>query len=77
MLANILKNEAAIHMNIRIIEIFVCIREMILTHKDILLQLKKFEKQVEKNSEDISMIFSALRQLLDLPEKPRKKSVIR
>lgn len=39
MLANILKSDAAVQMSIRIIEIFVKLRELLLTHKEILLQL--------------------------------------
>jgi hypothetical protein len=48
MLANVLKSEQAIQMSIRIIEIFVKVREMLLTHKDILLKLEQLEKQVVK-----------------------------
>lgn len=36
MLANILKSERAVAMSIRIIEIFVKLREVLLTHKDII-----------------------------------------
>ena len=39
MLANVIKSEEAIQMNIRIIEIFVKMRELLLSLKDILLQL--------------------------------------
>ncbi len=73
MLANILKSDAAVQMSIRIIEIFVKLRELLLTHKEILLQLEKMENRVVKNSEDIKMIFTALRQLLNPPQQPRKK----
>ena len=73
MLANVLKSESAVLMSVRLIEIFVKMRELLLTHKDILLQLEKMEKQVVKNSDDIKMIFSALRQLLNPPTEPRRK----
>jgi hypothetical protein len=43
MLANILKSSSAIQMSIRIIEVFLKMREMIMTHKDILLQLEKWK----------------------------------
>jgi hypothetical protein len=73
MLANILRSEEAILMSVRIIEIFVKMRELLLTHKDILIQLEKLENQVERNSEDIRKIFSALRQLLNPAQTPRRK----
>lgn len=72
MLANVLKSEQAIQMSIRIIEIFVKVREMLLTHKDILLKLEQLEKQVVQNSEEIQVIFNVMKQLLDSPQEPRK-----
>ena len=39
MLANVLKSEKAMQVSIRIIEIFVKLREMLFTHKYILIQL--------------------------------------
>jgi len=73
MLANVLKSGRAIQMSIRIIDIFVKMREMLLTHKDILLKLEQLEKQVTHNSEEIQLIFQALKQLLNPPNPPRKR----
>src|SRR5258705_6358747 len=41
MLASVLNSERAIEMNIQIVRVFTKIREMLLAHKDILLQLEK------------------------------------
>jgi phage regulator Rha-like protein len=71
MLSNILKSGRAIEMSIKIIDVFVKLREMLLTHKDILLKLEQFERQAMQNSEDIQVIFAALKQLLNPPQKPR------
>jgi phage regulator Rha-like protein len=73
MLANVLKSARAIEMSIKVIDIFVKLREMLLTHKDILLKLELLEKQVVQNSEEIQTIFSALKQLLNPPQEPRKR----
>ena len=72
-LSTVLKSENAIKVNLQIIRLFSKMREMLLTHKDILLKLEQLEKQVVQNNEDIQMIFSALKQLLHSPEKPRKR----
>lgn len=74
MMANVLKSEQAIQMSLRIIEIFVKMREMLSLHKDILLQLEKLEKKVGNNSADIETIFAVLKKLLD-PQRPRMKKV--
>jgi hypothetical protein len=73
MLSCILNSPKAIETNIRIIRVFTKMREMLLTHKDILLKLEQFEKQVVKNSEDIQLIFRTLKQFLTQPQKPRRQ----
>jgi phage regulator Rha-like protein len=73
MLACVLSSARAIETNIRIIRIFTKMRETLMAHKDILLKLEKFERQVEKNSSDIHLIFEALKQLLNPPQEPRKR----
>lgn len=71
MLSSVLNSDIAIEVNIRILRIFTKLREMLLTHTDILLKLEQLEKQVVQNSEDIQMIFSALKELLNPPQEPR------
>jgi phage regulator Rha-like protein len=73
MLANVIKSDRAIEMSIKIIDIFVKMREMLLTHKDILLKLEQMEKQITENSGDISHIFSVLKKLVQQSNEPRKK----
>jgi phage regulator Rha-like protein len=73
MLANILKSERAMLVSIRVIEIFVKMRELLLTHKDILLQLEKIERKLTGYDEDIALVFQYLKQLLNPPVQPRRK----
>jgi phage regulator Rha-like protein len=73
MLANVLKSGRAIEMSIKVIDVFVKLREMLLTHKDILLKLETLEKQVVQNSEEIQTIFRALKQLINPPQEPRRR----
>ena len=73
MLASVLNSERSIEVNIQIVRIFTKLRELVLTHKDILLKLEQLENQVAKNSDDIQLIFSALRQLLEQPNPPRRQ----
>lgn len=58
-------------MSIKIIDVFVKLRELLLTHKDILLKLEQLEKQVTQNSKEVQVIFNALKQLLAPPQEPR------
>ena len=73
MLSCVLNSERAIEVNIKIMRIYTKLREMVLTNKDILLKLEQLEKHAVRNSEDIQLIFSALRQLLEQPNPPRRQ----
>jgi hypothetical protein len=73
MLSCVLNSQRAIDTNIRIIRVFTKMREMILAHKDILLKLEQFEKQVVKNADDIQLIFETLKQLFTAPQEPRTR----
>ena len=63
MLASVLNSERAIQVNIQIIKIFTKMREMLLTHKDILLKLEKIEHTLLGHDEKIMLIFEYLKQL--------------
>jgi phage regulator Rha-like protein len=73
MLSCVLNSEMAIQMNIRIIRIFTKMREMLLTHKEVLLKVNEIEKKVSGQDEKIKQIFGFLRQFLEQEKKPRKQ----
>ena len=72
MLASVLNSETAIKVNVQIIRIFTKMREMLITHKDILLKLESVEKQVTNHDEKIKLIFEYLKELLHNPNPPRE-----
>ena len=53
MLANVLRSKTAVQVSIRIIEIFVKMREMLLSNSEVLLKLEQLERRVDQNSDDI------------------------
>ncbi len=73
MLSSVLGSDRAIEVNIHIIRIFTRLREMLLTHKDILLKLEQLEQQVTRNDKEIQYIFDALKQLIQQPDPIRKQ----
>jgi hypothetical protein len=73
MLANVLRSKKAVHVGLRIIEIFVKMREMLSTHKDVLLKLEQLEKKVTGHDADVQVIFQCLKQMLDPPREPRPR----
>ena len=72
MLSSVLNSERAVEVNIRIIRVFTKLREMLLTHKDLLIKMEEIEKKVSGHDEKIKQIFQYLKQLIEQPKPPRK-----
>ncbi len=76
-LASVLKSPRARRMSVRIIEVFVKMREMLATHKEILHKLEQIEKKDIEQDQKIMLIFEYLKQLeqakqTELEQGPRK-----
>ncbi|GEP94474.1 ORF6N domain-containing protein [Chitinophaga cymbidii] len=72
-LSSVLNSPLAIKVNIQIIRIFTKMREMWLTHKDILLKLEELENKVAGHDREIQVIFDYLKELLNPPQPPRRR----
>ncbi len=73
MLSSVLNSPAAIAVNIQVIRVFTRMRALLLTNKDILLQLEKLEKKTGRHDEQIALVFEYLKKLLTSPQQPRRR----
>jgi hypothetical protein len=80
MLSSILKSRRAVSVNIHIVRVFIRMRQVLLTHKDILLKVERLEKrimkqdgQLKKHEKEMQMIFTALKELLNPKTEPQRK----
>ncbi|MBL0183693.1 MAG: ORF6N domain-containing protein [Chitinophagaceae bacterium] len=73
MLSSVLNSPTAIDVNIQIIRVFTKMRALLLTHKDILLQLEKIERKMGSHDEQIALVFSYLKKLLNPPQPVRRR----
>ncbi len=71
MLASVLNSPVAIEISVIIIKIFVKLREVLLSHKELSLKLNELEHKLERHDEDIIAILSAIRQIMKEEEKPK------
>ena len=65
MLSSVLNSERAVQVNIHIIRVFTRMREMLLTHKDVLLKLEQLERKTIDHDDDLKLIFDYLKELLN------------
>lgn len=71
MLSCVLNSERAIAVNIRIVRTFTKMREMLLTHKDLLIEMEEIRRKVGGQDEKIELIFNYLKQFIKEQETPR------
>jgi phage regulator Rha-like protein len=78
MLASVLNSERAVQVNIWIVRIFTKMREMLMTHRDIMEKLSLMERKITSHDDNILLIFEYLKQLeqdrqQQLDQKERKR----
>jgi len=73
MLSSVLNSPTAINVNIQIIRVFTKMRALLMTNKDILLQLEKIERKMGSHDEQIALIFDYLKKLLTPIQPPRQR----
>jgi hypothetical protein len=71
MLSSVLNSERAVQVNIAIMRVFVKLREMIASHKDLARRLDALEKKYDTR---FRVVFDAIRQLM-IPPEPKKKNI--
>ena len=70
MLSSVLRSKRAISVNIQIIRAFTQLRQMLSTHEEL---KRKIEAMERKYDHQFSVVFEAIKQLIDNESKPKKK----
>lgn len=73
MLSSVLNSKRAVQVNIEIMRTFVHIRELMESHKELAKKLTELELRLDSHDASISTIFEAIKQLIALPEKPKRR----
>ena len=72
MLSSVLNSERSIAVNIHIMRVFTRLREMLVTHQDLLIKMNELDSKVSNHDKSIKQIFSYLKQLVKQEEEPRE-----
>ena len=70
MLSGVLGSPRAVQVNIAIMRSFVKLREVLATHKDLVQKLAELENKYDAQ---FQIVFDAIRQILNSPEKPKRE----
>ena len=72
MLSTVLKSRRAIQVNIQIMRVFVKLKEMMISHKDLAHKIENLEKKFVEHDKKFLLVFAAIRQLLEGKEDSLK-----
>ena len=72
MLSSVLRSKRAVQVNIQIMRVFVKIKEMFTTHKDLRCKIEDMEKKYDGQ---FRIVFDAIRQLLEPPPEKVKRRI--
>lgn len=75
MLSSVLKSMHATLVNIAIMRAFVRLRELLSSHKDLIVKLEELERKYERHDVQIKGVFNALRKLLAASREPRRPPI--
>jgi hypothetical protein len=75
-LANVVKSERATQMSIKIIEIFVSLREYLTNNLNVKLELEYIKKKIGNHDKNIELVFSYLDELIEKQEKKIERNKI-
>lgn len=74
-LANVLKSQTAIEASVRVIEVFVSMREQLVAHKELAGKLAELEGRITGHDEALQNLFEAIRQLIEPPLPENRKQI--
>lgn len=72
-LSNVLKSKHAVEVSIKIIDVFVQLRTMVLSNAEIRVEVEKIKKKVDNQDKNIEVIFRYFDELLEQKAQPRKE----
>ncbi|ENA1815087.1 ORF6N domain-containing protein [Flavobacterium psychrophilum] len=75
-LANVVKSERATQMSIKIIEIFVSLREFLSDNLNVKLEIEEIKKKLTNHDKNIELVFSYLDELIDKKENVLERTKI-
>jgi len=70
MLASILNTSLAVETSILVVRAFIQLRKLLASNEELALKINEMEQKYDSN---FSVVFQALRQLIDEPKPPRKQ----
>ena len=73
MLASVLKSKRAVEMSIRVVRVFIQMREMLAAHKELTARLEKLEAGHKHHGSVLGVVLDEIRSLKQQPVTPKRR----
>lgn len=73
MVASVLNSRRAVEMSVFVVRAFVRLREILGAHKQLATKVSELERRLGTHDERIQEVIEAIRELMEIPEKPQKQ----
>jgi hypothetical protein len=73
MLSAVLNSERAVRLSIHIINVFIRLRKLLSSHKELARKVEELEKKHAKHEIEITTVFKVLKKLMEPPPRPPKR----
>ncbi|MSU57313.1 MAG: ORF6N domain-containing protein [Pedosphaera sp.] len=75
MLGNVLNSKIAVDASVRVVKVFISMREQLAAHKELAGKLAELEGRITGHDEALQNLFEAIRQLIEPPLPPNRKQI--
>lgn len=76
MLSSVLRSKKAIQVNIQIMLVFTKVREILMDHLSLKLDIEAIKKKLENQDKNLELVFSYLDELMEKQENPQPRKQI-
>jgi acyl-coenzyme A synthetase/AMP-(fatty) acid ligase len=73
MAASVLNSPKAVEMSILVVRAFVRLRQILASNRQLAAKLNELERRIAAHDKNIVALFQAVRSLMAVPEKPKRK----
>lgn len=75
-LSNVLKSKKAIAVSLKIIDVFIQLREILANHTELRLEVEKIKRKLDNQDKNMEVVFRYLDELLEKKETPKHRAKI-
>jgi hypothetical protein len=75
MLGNVLNSKIAVEASVRVVKVFISMREQLAAHKELSGKLAELEGRITGHDEALQNLFAAIRQLIEPPLPENRKQI--